>query len=179
MLNKKSLHCISTSGGIHEGVDTSLPVRVVCSKTLSDWHVEGLVSEYEENHVATVQSMWSTESGDERFWVDYWTASHLEELLQQWKTFVKGSCGFLRICQTEVHIETSDKAKRRGSSAILRMYVKSLPMIKRAKWLSPLLWSVSVALQRQGCPAKISGNELYIPLFANVWARVDLVSARE
>jgi len=93
-------------------------------------------------------------------------------------TVVK-ECGFLRIRSTELRDEVSNRATRHGSIATLRIYVNGLPLIKRAKWLAPLLWSVSAVLQRHGCPSKVQSNELYVPVNDGAnHVRIDLVAAR-
>jgi len=102
-----------------------------------------------------------------------------KEFVQRLCNTVVKECSFLRISSTELRNEVSKRAKRHGSIATLRICVNGLPLTKRAKWLGPLLWSVSAILQRQGCPFKVQSNELYVPVNNGpTHVRIDLVAAR-
>jgi len=176
-----------TIGDMKTCMSKSLPLRVICTKSVQNWHVEGLTFAWDEDDYnplySDVGSDTSSMTSSIPFWVDTDSVQNIhsaqEDSMNHLEKLLMSSCGFLRICESEVHPESSERAKRRGSTAILRMYIRSLPLTKRAKWLSPLLWSVSVALQRKGCAAKIQANELYVPLNGTAWARIDFVAARE
>lgn len=95
------------------------------------------------------------------------------------KNLVERECRFLRIHGHQVHTKVSKRAGRRGITTTLRFYIHNLPSAKRAKWLLPLLRAVAALLQRYGCAAMVRGGELYAPLSAGVFVRIDFAPAYE
>jgi len=121
----------------------------------------------------------SNNEGSEQLGNSQSATSVVEKDVQQLCDTVVKQCCFLRISSTELHDEMSKKAKKHGSIATFRLCVNGLPLTKRSKWLGPLLWSVSAVLQRQGCPCKVQGNDLYVPVNdGTTQVRIDVVAAR-
>lgn len=71
-------------------------------------------------------------------------------------------CGFLRLQGHSFQVEACPKARRKGTTAVLRVWVRGLPLAKRAKWLLPLRRSVARLLQKEGVAAVLEGGELYV-----------------
>jgi len=101
----------------------------------------------------------------------------LAESVCQVRDLVGYACGFLRMDRSRILVDTNEKCRRRGSVALIRMYVHHLPFAKRARWRSPLLLSICAVLQRNGCVAKVQGNELFAQLGGGALARIDFVAS--
>lgn len=102
-----------------------------------------------------------------------------EESARQILELVQHECAFLRIRGHGLRIE---KHRQRSVAATLCIFVQGLPWSKRAKWLLPLLWSVSAVLQRCGCAARVRGGVLRAPLDdvdGGETLRIDFAAARE
>lgn len=85
---------------------------------------------------------------------DYTVAEDLAERIRQ-------ECGFLRISETQVHMNRYHLFGRNGTMGTIRFIVDGLPSISRAKWLQPLFWSVKTMLERNGVDVvKLRGGEL-------------------
>jgi len=95
-----------------------------------------------------------------------------EELAQ----LVERECAFMRISGHSV--QTSSTARKCAAACTLRFFVHGLPWAKRAKWLQPLLWSVSAVLARHGVEAGMKGGELVAITDSGAAVRIDFVAAR-
>lgn len=94
------------------------------------------------------------------------------------RDLVEHECSFLRIQGHKLHTKVSKRAGRRGIKTTLRFYVHNLPSAKRAKWLLPLLRAVAALLQPHGCAAMVRGGELYAPVSAGIFVRIDFAPAQ-
>jgi len=149
--------------GLSSGIARS-PVSISCSES--------------DTRCASCSESDSNKEGGGQFSNSQSAPSMVEkDFVQRLCNTVVKECSFLRISSTKLCYEVSKRAKRHGSIATLRIYVDGLPLIKRAKWSAPLIWSVSAVLQRQGCSSKVQNKELYVLVnYAHV--RIDLVAAR-
>merc|ERR1719162_642807 len=84
---------------------------------------------------------------------------------------VKECCGFLRIRSHALQMES--KVGRRSAVATLRFFTQGLPWAKRAKWVQPLLWSITAMLARSGVRATVKGGDLMVCLASGLVVRVD------
>jgi len=88
---------------------------------------------------------------------------------------VKECCGFLRIRSHA--LQTESKVGRQSAVATLRFFTQGLPWAKRAKWVQPLLWSITAMLARSGVKATVKGGELMVCLASGLVVRVDFAAA--
>jgi len=89
---------------------------------------------------------------------------------------VERECAFMRISGHSV--QTANTARKCAAACTLRFFVHGLPWAKRAKWLQPLLWSVSAVLARHGVEAGMKGGELVATTDSGAAVRIDFVAAR-
>jgi len=106
--------------------------------------------------------------------VDHTTA--FVQAAEDLAALVDRDCGFLRIRSHTIHADC--KAGRRSNEATLRFFIQGLPFAKRAKWVQPLLWSVTAVLARSNVKATVKGGELMAVLANGLSIRIDFAAAR-
>jgi len=94
---------------------------------------------------------------------------------------VKECCGFLRIRSHALQMES--KVGRRSSVATIRFFTQGLPCLQEAarsgaKWVQPLLWSITAMLARSGVKDTVKGGDLMVCLASGLVVRVDFAAAR-
>lgn len=96
-------------------------------------------------------------------------------------TLIERDCSFLKIAGRDYYDEQNQLRRKRGVVKSLVFFIKGLPWAKRARWLMPLLWSVSSVLKARGCGTRVQAGELYVQLpgmCSEEFVRVDFAAAR-